>query len=117
MTIDDLDLEKLTRDEKRALIERLESSLRSNPGDEPPGYWKHESSGLLRAAVEAYLSGAPMTDEHIGYMRKYFSQWISRGAFQGDQVERLRILVRVIETRRDIELWIALARTAGCDPL
>ncbi|UEM11939.1 hypothetical protein J4G43_047120 [Bradyrhizobium barranii subsp. barranii] len=30
-----------------------------------PGYWMHETSGALRSAVEAYLGGRPMTDEHI----------------------------------------------------
>ena len=36
-----------------------------------PGYWKHETSGVLRPAVEAYLGGGPMTGSQIAAMRAY----------------------------------------------
>jgi hypothetical protein len=30
-----------------------------------PGYWMHETSGVLRPVVEAYLHGGPMTEADI----------------------------------------------------
>jgi hypothetical protein len=41
-----------------------------------PGYWLHESSGVPRPAVEAYLAGEPMAEAQIAAMRAYLRQWI-----------------------------------------
>jgi len=95
------------------------------PGD-PPGYWMHETSGVLRPAVEAYLAGGAMTSEQIAAMRAYLRQWINSPcwdknphATQGDrqQLAMMRRLVDVLTSRATIEAWIAGLTEMGMDPL
>ncbi len=80
-----------------------------------PGYWMYETSGVLRPAVEAYLSGGPMTPEQIAAMRAYCRQWINAD-WQGD-IEQLRRLVDHINSRPTLAAWLAAATDLGIDPL
>jgi hypothetical protein len=91
-----------------------------------PGYWMHETSGVLRPAVDAYLHGEALTGEQIAAMRAYCRQWVmSSGWDQNPHAddaarERLAILRRRIDdlvSRPTIEAWIAAAVDMGMDPL
>lgn len=82
-----------------------------------PGYWMFETTGVLRPAVEAYLSGRAMSDEQIAAMRAYLRQWIEAPCWHGQTVVILRSLVDRLTTREAIERWLRLAERAGIDPL
>lgn len=82
-----------------------------------PGYWMHETSGVLRHVVEAYLTGAPMTPEQIAAMRAYLRQWIMVPQWRGDEVNRLRREVDGLTSREAITLWLRVAEEEGIDPL
>lgn len=86
---------------------------RTLPSGSFPGYWMHETSGVLRPAVEAYLTGVKMTGEQIAAMRAYLRQWIMAGAWQGDEVQELRDLVNRLSSRPAIEAWLELAEDIG----
>ena len=80
-----------------------------------PGYWMHETSGVLRPAVEAYLMGAKLTPEQIAAMRSYLRQWIMQGTWVN--ADKLRQSVDAIASRVDIEGWLDRAMDVGIDPL
>ena len=91
-----------------------------------PGYWMHETSGVLRPAVEAYLAGGKMTPEQIAAMRAYLRQWImspvwdeNPHASEGHQqwLAMQRRLIDCLTSRPTIEAWIAGAVQMGMDPL
>lgn len=83
-----------------------------------PGYWMHETTGVLRPAVEAYLGGGAMTDEQIAAMRAYFRQWINAPAWNGDEVvDQLRERVNQLTSRSKINAWLLDAEVCGIDPL
>lgn len=80
------------------------------------GYWMHETSGVLRPAVEAYLQGDPMTGEHIAAMRAYLRQWIFAPVWEGD-VADLRTRIDGLTSREAIAAWLVDADELGIDPL
>lgn len=80
------------------------------------GYWMNETSGVLRPAIEAYLTGGDMKTEHIVAMRAYLRQWIN-GDFQGWRVAELRREVDLLTNRAEITRWLAHAADLGIDPL
>lgn len=82
-----------------------------------PGYWMHETSGVLRPAVEAYLNDGEMTPRQIAAMRAYLAQWINNGPWKGPMIDPLRTRVEEITTRQDIDSWLNLADREGIDPL
>jgi hypothetical protein len=91
-----------------------------------PGYWTAETSGVLRPAVEAYLSGLPMSAPQIATMRAYCRQWINApvwddnphaGDAERQQLAMLRRLAEVIASRETLSAWLAAASDAGMDPL
>ena len=82
-----------------------------------PGYWMHETSGVLRPAVEAYLHDEPMTPRQIAAMRAYLRQWIAAPGWRGEEVERLRGRIDFLVSRGAIDLWLADASEYGIDPL
>lgn len=82
-----------------------------------PGYWKTETSGVLRPVVEAYLRGEELTASQVVIMRRYLNQWIMLGPWEGPAIDRLRIWVSILESRAQIEQWIASAVAEGADPL
>lgn len=81
-----------------------------------PRFWMHETSGVLRPAVVAYLSGGEMSDEHVAAMRAYLRQWIA-GPFTGDVADQLRTDIDGLTTRAAIAKWLRRAVAAGIDPL
>jgi hypothetical protein len=76
----------------------------------------HETSGVLRPAVEAYLTGKEMTPGQIVAIRGYLRQWIN-GDWKGPMIDPLRTRVEEITTRQDIDSWLSLADREGIDPL
>ena len=82
-----------------------------------PGYWMHETSGVLRPAVEAYISGGAMTPEQIAAMRAYLRQWIAAPAWAGSKVRFLRRAIDSLTSREAIRSWLTIANEAGIDPL
>ena len=81
-----------------------------------PGYWMHETSGVLRPAVEAYLDQAPMTPHQIAAMRAYLRQWME-GPWEGDAIAALKAHVALIHDRDSLECWFDEAMDCGIDPL
>ena len=83
-----------------------------------PGYWMHETSGVLRPAVEAYLNAAPMTPQMIAAMRAYLRQWMEEGPWAGDEaLAALKAHVKLIHDRDSLECWFDEAMDLGIDPL
>ena len=91
----------------------------SNP--RAPHYWMHETSGVLRPAVEAYLNRQPMTAMQIGVMRAYLRQWIKSPVWDipgpDEDLAKLRRDVETIRSREDIDAWIEAGLEIGHDPL
>jgi hypothetical protein len=93
-------------------------SERERPPLDPPGYWMHETTGVLRPVIEAYLHHRPMTLEQIGTMRAYLRQWIMSPVWAGGSViERLRAMIDFLTTREEIDRWMGIAMDEGIDPL
>jgi len=84
---------------------------------EGPGYWMSETSGVLRPAVEAYLTQEPMTDEMIAAMRAYLRQWIMAPVWVGPQIDALRAGIDRLTTRPAISRWLDIALDENIDPL
>lgn len=82
-----------------------------------PGYWMHETSGVLRPVVTAYLEGKPLTTYQVSLMRNYLRQWIEHPEWMGENIDLLRATVGSLRNRRDIENWLEVAERAGIDPL
>lgn len=82
-----------------------------------PGYWRDETSGLLRPAIEAYLNDAPLTTLQCAAMRAYLRQWIDAPCWRGPAVDELRRTVGALTTKRAIDVWLDRAMDAGIDPL
>lgn len=82
-----------------------------------PGYWMHETSGVLRPAIEAYLFGGSMTGEQIAAMRAYLRQWIFAPSWRGDEIAELRDRVDTLTSREAINSWLDDAEQLGIDPL
>lgn len=98
-------------------VGRLNGKLLAPRQDGGPGYWMHETSGRLRPAVEAYLSGGAMTPEHVAAMRAYLRQWIAAPAWIGPDVTELRAAIDGLTDRAAIERWLDAAIESGIDPL
>lgn len=81
-----------------------------------PHYWMHETSGVLRPAVEAFLAGSSMTDNQIGAMRAYLRQWMA-GPWAGDGIAELRSRIDTITDRSSLSSWINAAAAIDIDPL
>jgi hypothetical protein len=77
----------------------------------------HETSGVLRPAVAAYLNGEEMTAEQIATMRAYIRQWINALVWQGAEIDNLRLMVAGITDRDRLKFWLDEALAVGIDPL
>lgn len=82
----------------------------------------NESSGVLRPAIEAYLSGGEMTPAHIAAMRAYLRQWITSpdwdlNPYGSEALAGLRDMIDSLHSRPQIENWLCKALDAGIDPL
>jgi hypothetical protein len=91
-----------------------------------PGYWMDETTGILRPAVEAYLTRAEMTTEQIAALRAYLRQWVNSSVWDqnphaGTQAKlwlsRLRTSIGNLTTRETISDWIDDAIALGMEPL
>jgi hypothetical protein len=82
-----------------------------------PGYWMHETSGVLRPAVERYLHHKPMTAADIAAIRAYLRQWIAAPGWRGDGIDELRQRIDALTTREAIRGWLDTADDLGIDPL
>jgi hypothetical protein len=97
------------------------------PGQEGPGYWMYETSGVLRPAMEAYLQHKELlSDEQIATLRAYFRQWIDSSVWDNNPhidadscawLAMMRLRVDKLTTREAIDSWLADASDAGMDPL
>jgi len=86
----------------------------------------HETSGVLRPAVVAFLEGAELTPEHIAMLRAYCRQWIGADVWDQNphmgETERawlaaMRADVDKLTTRAAISHWLCRATEQGLDPL
>ena len=82
-----------------------------------PGYWMNETSGVLKPAVEAYLSGDPLDQAQIAALRAYMRQWIMAPVWRGKEVVDLRRRVDGLSSRQTIERWLDDALELDIDPL
>lgn len=91
-----------------------------------PGYWMWETSGVLRPAIEVYLTGAAMTPEQVAIMRAYLRQWIDAPVWdrnphaaesEGAALAAMRRRIDCLTSRPSIEAWLADAVALGMDPL
>ena len=83
----------------------------------PPGYWMHETGGVLRPAIIAYLNDRPMTPEQIAAMRAYLRQWVADLRWRGAGLDMLRETVDRLTTKESIDEWLIHAEYEGIDPL
>jgi hypothetical protein len=91
-----------------------------------PGYWMHETSGMLRPAVEAYLEGGKIDMAQIAALRAYLRQWINAPGWDANphadaddraELAELRARVDQLMSRTAIEDWINDVIDQGMDPL
>jgi len=82
-----------------------------------PGYWMHETSGVLRPAIVAFLEGGAMSAEHVRTVRAYLRQWINAPCWAGDDVEHLRAGIDGLTSPAAIREWLREAYNIGIDPL
>src|SRR5215472_8185500 len=92
-----------------------------------PKYWRCETSGVLRPAVERYLTRPrSLTERDVALMAAYLSQWIDSPVWMMNaeasersraKIAELRIRARRIEGVNDIHAWLAAALNEGIDPL
>jgi hypothetical protein len=80
-----------------------------------PRYWMDEETGILRRAVERYLTHAVLTDDEITLMRLYLKQWIDSPGWHG--VDGLRARVGALTTQAAISAWLEEALDLAIDPL
>lgn len=88
-----------------------------------PGYWQHESSGVLAPVVKRYLGHESLTLREIGLLRAYFRQWIESSVWDQNPhggagvLSALRSAVIEISSQEDIDHWLESAEKFGTDPL
>ncbi len=91
-----------------------------------PSYWMAETSGVLRAAIVAFLDGSPLTDQHIAVLRAYFRQWCCSSLWDRNpfatsarraRLAALRLACDALLDREAIALWLERATELGMDPL
>jgi hypothetical protein len=78
-----------------------------------PRFWMNEETGLLGAAVMAYVEHDALSERQIAFLRDYFRQWIA--GFRG--VDDLKADVHKLTSRAAIDAWLERALAEGIDPL
>lgn len=82
-----------------------------------PRYWQHETTGVLRPAIEAYLlTDLPLTIDQIGAFRAYLRHWMGAD-WIGPDIPALRLAIDDIDSREAIEAWLDRALESHIDPL
>jgi hypothetical protein len=82
-----------------------------------PACWMYDTSGVLHPVIEIYLSGEPMTPEHVAIVKVYLHYWVRQREWRDPEYERLRETVDGLQSRDDITAWIDQARAIKLDPL
>ena len=89
-----------------------------------PKFWRFETSGVLKPAVEAYLEGKPPSISEITSLRAYLRQWIFSPVWDenpyvgaGNELQGLRDAIDSLTNRAQIETWLRKASDIGIDPL
>lgn len=93
---------------------------------EAPGFWMHETSGVLRPVVERYLNGKVLGPREIATMRAYLVQWVNSPVWDQNphadedsraELQELRGQAAAIKCQRDITVWLRASLDLGMDPL
>jgi hypothetical protein len=88
------------------------------PRHAAPGFWANEQSGVLRPVVERFLRGEHLTPADIAAMRAYLRQWIKSPAWAHTAgLVELRQTVSLMQTERQLKIWLEKALEEGIDPL
>ena len=99
------------------------------PPDHPdaPKYWRYETGGDLRPAIERYLEHPrKVTVRDVVLIRAYIRQWIDSPVWDANPhataesrrvLAALRIRATGISNLADISAWFAAAASNGLDPL
>jgi hypothetical protein len=87
-----------------------------------PGYWMHETSGVLAPVVRKYLEGGDLDEQEVAVMRAYLRQWVNAPvwlAVPGEPagLEQLRRDVGGLRSSGDVKAWLERALALGVDPL
>lgn len=91
-----------------------------------PRHWMHETSGVLKPVVEAYLNNKALSEQDIAILRQYLRQWImspvwDSNPYAGDperlHLARLRSSIDELISRETIEDWIEDADALGIESL
>lgn len=87
-----------------------------------PLYWRNETSGVLPAAVWAYLNESATGEqlELLGNYLEYYIHapcWDIPGNAFADELEELRQSSKTLRARQEIHDWIFRALDIGIDPL
>jgi hypothetical protein len=78
-----------------------------------PGFWMNEETGLLGAAVMAYVEHDALSDRQIGFLRAYLRQWIA--GFP--RCDDLKADIDKLTSRAALDAWLERALAEGIDPL
>lgn len=83
-----------------------------------PLYWRDEASGVLPAAVMAYLH-ARETPAQLALVIDYCVYWCEAPCWRGDGLELtdLRQRGRMVTTRAGLQAWLWDLLRVGIDPL
>lgn len=87
-----------------------------------PGYWSHETSGVLAPAVMRYLNGIKLSGDDLAALRAYIRQWIMHPVWNENpyggatSLASLRDQVDSLTSRWQIDLWTERAQDIGIDP-
>ena len=92
------------------------------PPDDPraPKFWLHETTGVLKPVVRAYLTGHALDSVQIGLMRAYLEQWFDSpvwGNRNWTEIDAIRRRVHAITSNEDIRGILKDALDLGIDPL
>lgn len=88
-----------------------------------PLYWRDEASGVLAAAVEAYLAHcvdhAPEpTPEQFALLKDYCDYWVHAPCWRSvGGLEELRSSIKSVLTVAEMRAWLRDALGEGIDPL
>lgn len=88
-----------------------------------PGYWRNETTGVLRPVVLRYLKGHELRPSDCAALRAYIRQWITSPVWDlnphggHETLAGLRSRLDDLTSRQAIEAWLDDATELGLDPL
>ena len=97
------------------------TALRYRPPLGLPLYWRDEVSGVLPAAVWAYLhhmagAGPAPTAEQLALVIDYARYFIEAPCWSGEELPELRRRARQLSTLEDLAAWVEAAFRSALDP-